>query len=159
MADFGRRCGCQFWLASANQVSVTNAYHPTVAFEVGALAAVSYTHLDVYKRQHLSFAVGRYGKPDIVRADGPHMSAIWCERGDKKCGADGYRQRLVLNWNPSPNRSSHGSGYIVWERAHRYDGEYEDDYAAIAERDPAKGQMLFKQCMYATDTFLSLIHI
>jgi hypothetical protein len=102
---------------------------------------------------HLSFVTGRYGKPDIVRADGPHMSAIWCERGDKKCGADGYRQRLVLNWNPSPNRSSPGSGYIVWERAHRYDRQYEDDYAAIAERDPAKGQMLFKQCMYAADTF------
>lgn len=102
---------------------------------------------------HLSFATGRYGKPDIVRADGLHMSAIWCERGDKKCGTDDYRQRLVLNWNPSRDQGSPGSSYMIWEKAHRDDEDYEDDYAAIAEQDPAKGQVLFKQCMYAADTF------
>lgn len=105
---------------------------------------------------YLAFSIKKFGRPDFIRTEKEHNTAIWCEKGDKKCTDDyGYRHRIVLRWEQPADE--HGAtkpyGRLSVERGLWLEDEYTKAFGEQAKRDPVSGRKLFDQCREFVGTF------
>jgi len=105
---------------------------------------------------YMAFARKKFGRPDFIKTEKEHITAIWCEKGDKKCEDNyGYRHRIVLRWDHHTDETGMTKRYgaLFVERGRWLEDEYTKAFGEQAKKAPASGEKLFEQCRNGVGTF------